>query len=381
MCKMRRKPKACLHLHLTEAHHWSRSLLPGIIAAVRGTDGLRVMNHGGKPFQEIYQESRGERMGFLGMFVESEDEDFLDELNRHQIPVMNISGRNPPKRIPSVIHDDVEIGRMAATHLLQPGRQRFAYLGLAHSRLSELRQKGYCDELARHGFPCEVYQETQGGMPMLTWLKRLSFPAAVFTATDSRARALCSRMEHLDVTMPEEMTLLGVDNDPFLCDLHLTSLSSIQLDFFGLGYRAGKLMRDWMMKGERPPNQEEHIPPLHVETRMSSDPWHTGDPLLRKALLFMKDPVAGVNSVTVLSRQLGVSRRSLELRCKSEFDQSPLQILNSLKLERAYYLLHDSELELTDVMHRVGFRDQRHFRRLFRSRFGRGPTEIRRGPI
>jgi len=212
---------------------------------------------------------------------------------------------------------------------------------------------------------------------MLTWLKRLSFPVAVFTATDSRARALCSRMEHLEVAMPEEVTLLGVDNDPFLCDLHLTSLSSIQLDFFGLGYRAGKLMRNWMMNGERPPNHEEHIAPLHVETRMSSDPWHTQDLMLRKALLLMKDPVAGVKSVAELSRQLGVSRRSLELRCKSEFDQSPLQILNSLKLERAYYLLHDSELELTEVMDRVGFRDQRHFRSLFRSRFGRGPAEVK----
>ncbi len=375
---MRNTAPVYIHLNLNERNHWSRSLLPGVIAALRERPGIRVMNHESLSLQEVWQAGRGTAMGFLGMFTEEQDGPFLDELRREGIPVLNLSGRSPPVKIPSLLHDDLAIGRMAAEHLLQPGQKNYAFFGLPGSRLSARRHQGFAAALQEQGFSCEAYLHERRHDSIASWLKRLPRPVAVFAATDTRARALCQRVEQLGLRMPEEIRLVGVDNDPFQCDLHLTSLSSVEPDFYRLGFRAGQIIQSWVLEGEEPSPGESYIAPLNVEVRMSSDPWHTRDPLLTQAIRRMKDPVAEVHSVAILSRQLGVSRRSLELRCKAEFGQSPLFLLNRIKLERAYQLLSHTELELHEVMERVGFRDQRHFRRQFRERFGRGPTELRK---
>lgn len=365
-----------IHLNLMERHHWSRSLLPGIIQAVRGVEGVRILNHEEKSLFEVWREEPDpRRTALLGLFDGRRDREDLRAVRKAGTPVINMSGRCPPEGLPSVLHDDRAIGRMAAAHLLETGERRFSFMGLPENQVSRWRLRGFRETLAERGLDCAVYEERPGEPTMEAWLSGLPTPAAVFAATDTRARALCQRAEAAGLRMPEELALLGVDNDPFQCDLHRTPLSSVEPDFFGLGFRAAKDLCAWLLEGRAPERMIQTVAPLQVEARRSSDPWHTADPLLARAVLRMKDPAAGVTTVAELARQLGVSRRSLELRCRDVFGRTPLDILNRIRMERAYQLLRHNALDVRGAMERTGFRDERWFRRKFREIFGRGPAE------
>jgi LacI family transcriptional regulator len=366
-----------LHLFLPRNQYWARSMLPGIARFVRSESPLYIMNHGEDGV--LRELSRGDvrPAAFLGV-IQKSDKLLLRLLKRAQIPTVNISNRQPPPGLETVIHDDPAIGAMAAGHLAGLENRHFGYVGLGQTGLSAGRLTGLRGELTALGLGDEVSEFD--GLPheMEHWLAKLPLPAAVFCAADGRARALAQRAERLGISVPDQLAILGVDNDPFECDLTRIPLSSIELRFEELGYRAAQ--RAWALYCGEPVRKEPLLlAPSHVEIRLSTDYMAVEDPVVREALRFIRQPQPGQLTVAAVAAGIDVSRRVLEKRFRRATGRTVFTEIHESRLERARRLVEETSLPVETISDRIGLADTSRFIKLFKERFGKTPTAWRRG--
>lgn len=324
--------------------------------------------------------------GAIAVITEEQDAHVARGLD---FPVVNLSGTMKDRcGIPRVMVDHEEIGRVAARHFLAKGFKRFAYYGAGHMYYGELRQIGFSKVLAEAGYELDhvfhAAARIDPDMPWIEtldqlgeWLAKLPKPIALLAVNDYRACLVVEQCQRMGLHIPQQIALLGVDNDNVICEHCHPPLSSVSRNGRQVGYRAAELL-DALIAGETPDTEDILVPPGAVVQRDSTDIMAIEHPHVAAAVQLIHDNLGRPHGVNDLLRELGISRRFLERHFREELGCSPHEYLTQRRIEKAKRLLkHRSDLSIQEIAAACGQTDPRNFRRSFQRVTGVLPSEYR----
>lgn len=309
------------------------------------------------------------------------------------VPAVNISNSVPRFGLPSVISDDTEVGRLAARHFLAQRLRSFAVFAPVDTRYAREREQGFSDELAKHGFSCQglggrtffaslgddSVKENLAAVAVV--LNGLPLPCGVFAVEDFKASQLCQIARALGLRVPQDLAVLGVNNDIVVCETCLPPLSSVELGSFRIGYEAAALLFSYLRNGDLPRGGTslpvKRIRPVRVVNRMSSQ--FFADPVVARAMRILREEFGTRLKIADLAGRLGVGSRSLESAFQRTLGESPREVLTSLRVDEAISLLDSTDLSFTEIAYRCGFSEYKHFAHQLQKRLGKSASEIRAG--
>ena len=309
-----------------------------------------------------------------------------------KIPVVGVGGFAWPSllkaNVPYVATDNWAIGRLGAEHLLGCGFESFAYFGTPRTRYhswSAQRGLAFADRLKSAGFTCRSYvgrhrtarrwnalQERLVG-----WLKTLPRPVAIMACDDPRARHVVEACRQAKLGVPDDVAILGVDNDPMMCEMSVPTLSSIEQNAEAIGYTAATALRR-MLGRNKEVKRWATVPPLRVVTRRSTDVIASKDCVVVGALRYIRERRSKVLQVTDVAEYVAVSRTTLDRHFQKAIGRSVHDELERVRLETAKHLLATTDLPIKSVAHQSGFRSVNYLGFVLRRDSGISPGRYRR---
>ena len=289
---------------------------------------------------------------------------------------------------PYVRRDSRAIGALAARYYMARGYRHFAFVGeLQGKPWSVERRDGFVDTLAAAGHTCAVHDSFTARERrswhddrerLIAFLRDLPKPTAVFAPMDTRARRVLEACAVAGLRVPDEIAVLGVDNDPLLCESTIPTLSSIHTGGFRRGQIAAEMLDD-LMHGREPRERAVSLPPISIATRGSTGYAAMSDPSISKAIAFIRRHAAsGGIDVGDIVRAVGCSRRYLELRFRSRIGHSIRDELMQGRIDYVKSLLSSTNLSIGEITERAGFVRDSHLGLLFRKATGMTMLQWRR---
>jgi LacI family transcriptional regulator len=317
-----------------------------------------------------------------GILARIETKEIARAVARTGLPVVDLSAARHLKRAPWVETDDAAIAALALQHLLDRGFKRVGWCGDPRFAWSRNR-RAHFERLARTaGVPLSPY-ETEGPgalgrehRRLVDWVKRLPRPLGVFCCYDIQAQRLLDACRDLDVAVPEEVAVLGVDNDLLLCALTSPPLSSVIPNPRRTGHEAAGLL-DRMMSGAKVPPRAHLVPPLGIQARQSTDVLAMEDREVAAALRFIREHACDGATVSDILRAVPLSRRVLEARYKKATGRTPHEDLLRFRLERVKQLLAETGHSLERISSLAGFNHPEYMSVAFKRETGRTPGAYR----
>ena len=219
----------------------------------------------------------------------------------------------PTPGIPQVDLDHAATGRMAADYVLTLGDLHIGYVGLSNMEALQNRKKGFLERMRQAKREVLVYEveiilevPLPGNPDVNTWLRRLPKPVILYCGDDDLALEIAGRCRHLNISVPDEIALLGTQNDPSLCRECIPGLSSVHLPYHKVGYEAMAVADRWLREG-RPPEAKTEIAPSHVEVRPSTDVLAIDDPNVVRAVRLLRDRCIAPPPMEEIAREAGLS--------------------------------------------------------------------------
>jgi LacI family transcriptional regulator len=301
------------------------------------------------------------------------------------LPVVNL---NPPFGTdhPSVSFDDFAIGKLAAEHLLERGLKHFAYLGIRPA-WSSVRQRGFEGTVSSHGFNCSTltashdFKEVRdeiGPQALAEWLGGLTKPVGIMACNDLFASILLTGINALGLSVPDDVAVIGVDNDLTLCCLTEPELTSVRADSAEAGFQAARQL-DRMWAGEVLRGIALMVEPSGIAVRRSTDILtETVDPYVASALRFIRDRACDGIGVDEVVAHTALSRSPLQSRFRKAIKRSIHDEITRVRIERSKQLLADSDLPISLIADQVGISPQSYFSVVFRTHVGTTPARFRR---
>lgn len=305
-----------------------------------------------------------------------------------RLPVVELFP-NPALDIPLVRPDEEVIARLAAEHFLDRGLRNFAFFCTDQAHWPRWRAQAFQRALQDRGYGCHTFNAVPGRSPagkkarpvddreIIRWLQGLPKPCGVFCATDVHAMQLTRSCRTGGILVPEQIAVLGVDNDPVICGVCYPRLSSIELGSARIGYEAAALL-DRMMAGQSPPNEGVCIEPVQVITRQSTDTLAIEDPDMAQAARLIREQACRRLRVAQVADALGLSRRVLEQRFRAALHRNPKEEIVRVQMERAKTLLSGTDMPVASVANKSGFTSLVYFSRAFRQQIGLTPRAYRK---
>lgn len=287
---------------------------------------------------------------------------------------------------PAIITDSAGIGRMGAEHFLDRGFEHFAYCGYDEFVWSRLRAQHFRERLERDGYHVHVYEQPEAPAKrgwkseqnfIAEWLGSLPKPVALMCCNDDRALQVVEACKLAHLYVPDEVAVLGVDNDVLICDLADPPISSVALDTDSAGHAAAKLL-DQLMHGAQMAGQEVPVHPTHIVTRMSTDMLAVADREVAAAVRFIRRNPNHMIQVDDVVGATSISRRVLEKRFKAILRRSVYQEIRRVRVNYIIRLLVGSSLRITEIAVKAGFDGVEHVSRYFRKETGMSLREYRK---
>jgi LacI family transcriptional regulator, galactose operon repressor len=296
-----------------------------------------------------------------------------------------MSSDNPLSKFSEISSDPVEVSRIAAEHLIERRLTRFAYVGSDDRGWSRRRERTFRQYLAERSFEPYVYpapkvrrdRDWEREQTFLArWMGRLPTPIGVFACDDDRGREVLEACKLAGLNVPEDVAVVGVDNDEVFCELADPPLSSVALNAETAGYRAAALL-DEMMQGREVKRQHIVVEALGIVRRRSTDIVAVDDEDIANALQFIRSQNGQDISVDRVAEEVAVSRRSLEKRFRQVIGRTILEEIQLNKLERAKRLLLETTYPISKVAEVAGFGSAGYFIQFFQKQVGRTPRKYR----
>lgn len=308
-------------------------------------------------------------------------------LNKLKIPIVIQNYRDRHATISNLTGDYYRTGVMAAEFFLQKGFRFFAYYGFSDTVWMRERGAGFENALKEKGYDIYLFQKTRNtgntdkwtfdADKVSTWLSGLPKPIAMFACDDYHALQITEVCKVFNINVPDDISVLGVDNDELLCSISNPPLSSIELDVQNGGYELGRLLHDLIEKRKQPPVNIV-IRPLRIVTRGSTEYFAVADRNIENVLKHIKQNYMQILSVGDIVRISHSSRRVLEKTFKKETGTTIYQYIQQLRVEKFAELLITTKLSLTDAAYKAGFDDYKNVSRIFGKYKGSTPLQYRK---
>jgi LacI family transcriptional regulator len=284
----------------------------------------------------------------------------------------------------NVVTDSEMIGQLAADHLLSCGFRNFAFCGFEGSPWSEQRCESFSKRVLKAGFSVDsflVSNSKPGGRnsrkPLQSWLKKLNRPLGLMPCNDELGLMILETCHQAGLRVPDDVAVIGADNDDVVCGLADPPLSSIAINFECAGYESARVL-DSLMRGDKLAPSRIVVAATHVVARRSTDIVAVEDSHLAKALTFIRDHSKQWISVSDVARAVGLSRRALENRFRANLNRSTQNVIRQARIDQIARLLMETNLPVAKIAEETGFEDVCHVARYFRAVKGVTPLVYRR---
>jgi len=280
--------------------------------------------------------------------------------------------------------DYIATGKMAAHFFAQKGFHNFAFYGNKGVIWSLERAEGYRREVEKirgdyYYFETENLsgeQWSRSHVHLDDWLLSLPKPIALFACDDYFALQVSEICKFNNIRIPEDIALLGVDNDELICNLSDPPISSIVLDIEKGGYETGRLI-DKLVKKEKTGQFNIVINPIRIEVRHSTEKYDITSKYILEVVKYIENNFKSEISINELSRLVPLSRRNLEVKFKNDLGTSIYQFILSCRVEHLAFLLLTTDRSLFDLAYEVGFKDCKNVSRVFKKFKNCSPNEYR----
>ncbi len=310
-----------------------------------------------------------------------------DAVRRVGVPVVELRSPRLNAGAPWVGVDNRAMGKIVADHLMQRGFRHFGVCEIGTEIYFDERRVNFIQTVTRAGFVCDAYHAK--GQPekpaqwekhqddLAAWVKGLPKPAGVMACTDQLGFFLLDACARAGVAVPEEVAVVGVENEESLCTMAVPTLSSVKFNAERIGYEAAALL-DRLMAGEAAPSEPILIEPIGVVTRGSSDVVAIDDPEIAQAVRFIRETACDGIAVKDILKEMAISRSALERRMRAALGRSPNEEITRVRVERVKELLISTDQPLTTIARRTGFQTPQYLVQVFRRQVGVTPGVFRR---
>jgi LacI family transcriptional regulator len=378
------KTRRHVALIIETSNDYARGLLRGIRAYIRERNAWVIY---------LGEHSRGESdASWLanwrgdGIIARIENQKVAQAVMRAGLPVVDVSAARCVPELPWVETNDEVIARLAIDHLLERGFKHFGFCGDPRFNWSKWRCQSFTRLAQEAGYDCSVYESPGGNSAqspwvverdkMAEWVRSLPKPVGVMACYDIRGQQLLEACHLTDVVVPDEVAVIGVDNDPLLCALADPPLSSVIPNSHRTGYQAAVWL-DHLMAGEPLETQVYRIEPLGIAERLSTDVLAIDDQEVSEAVRFIRHHACEDINVNDVLKIVPLSRRVLEKRFREALHRTPHDEILRVKLARVRELLTETELPLSMIAERAGFNHIEYMSVAFKKEFGIPPSQYR----
>jgi LacI family transcriptional regulator len=304
----------------------------------------------------------------------------IEPFKKARIPVVNIArtldlARVAALRVPSVVPDDAAIGALAYEYLRERGFRSFGFCGHPKAAWSRTREQVFLGRARADGFAASSV-DVADQVPH-EWIASLPKPVGLLAANDRYAWHAVDVCREMGIRVPEDVAVLGVDNDLLLAELVRPALSSVQSNGFLVGIEAGRLLAA-LLAGGKPPAAPVLVAPEGIVTRHSTEVLKISDEAVVSAVRFIRLHAANPISVADVLEEVMVSRRNLERRFRMALGRSLLDEIRRVRIDRARELLRDTDFDMPVIAGKCGFMSHVRFSTVFRQITGKTPTDFRR---
>ena len=379
------RPNRRVAVVIEASNAYARGLLTGILRHVREHAPWTVFlpEHGrGTPPLEALAKWVGD--GVIARIETEATAKAIEKLRRKLgIPVIDVSAARLVADVPYVETDDAAIAAVAADHFFERDFRHFAFLGDDRFQWSDNRCRAFVEVVAAQGLDVAVLSHRRrktapadDDEAVEAWLAGLPKPVALLACYDIRGRQAIDACRRTGIAVPDEVAVLGVDDDDVLCGLASPPLSSVMPDAIGAGRRAAELLEQ-LMQGKPLERSEWLLPPLGIAIRQSTDVLAIDDPLVVAAVRQIRDHACDGIKVTDVVRALQTTRRVLENRFTKRVGHTPHEEIARVQFRRVEQLLRETELSLAAIATRAGFKHTEYMTVAFTKRHGMPPSRWR----
>ncbi len=320
-----------------------------------------------------------------GILTRTFTQEMADLISRTGLPAVELRATNLKGERPFVGMDNASIGRSVAEHFFERGYRQFAAYSLRTERFFIERVQNFVRSVESYGCRCFELPETLSDSAadweksqdtLINWLSLLPKPVGIFAANDQLGVRLLDACQRAGVAVPEEVAVVGAENEETLCSFATPALTSVRFDGQTVGYKAAELL-ERLMSGKSVKLRETLIPPKGIIVRASSDELVINDRLVANAVrLIREDANKGLN-VDNLCQRLNVSRSTLDRRMKSALNRSPKEEISRIRFREVERLLIETDLTMETIAELTGFTHSHYLQAAFRQIYGETPGRFR----
>ena len=309
------------------------------------------------------------------------------ELLKLKIPtILAIHDSKYPKDLPVIKTDSFSIAKMASEHLLEKGLKNLAYCGFDNYDWSNGRKLFFCRFNNEAGYITHIYlppkrikkNDWQNELQHVSaWIKTLPKPVGIFACNDDRGQHILEVCKINGLKLPDDVAVIGVDNDPMICDLGDPPLTSIALNVESAGYEAAKLM-DNLINNKKIVGKQILVSPSHIVQRQSTDILAVNDSEVAAAIRYIKTNAKNKILIKDVLKATSISRRTLEKRFRKIIHKSIYNEIHHIRVEQISKLLIETDMPISQISSLFNFTDIEHISRYFKKEKGIGLREFRK---
>jgi len=321
-----------------------------------------------------------------GILTRTFTEEMAESITACGVPSVEIRSTRFKTGFPFVGVDNHLIGRMVAEHFMERGYRQFGAYSLHTETFFEERVRNFVTTVQASGCTCSLLPEStsdsaadweQSQSRLIAWLSGLPKPVGIFAANDQLGVRLLDACQRAGIIVPEEVAVVGAENEETLCAFANPPLTSVRFDGGAVGYKAAEML-DRLMRGKKAPRAQTLIPPRGIVVRASSDELVINDRLVANAVRLIRENIASGFNVDDLCRKLNASRSTLDRRMQAALRRSPKEEILRLRFREVERLLMETDLTIAAIAAQTGFAHSHYLQAAFKERHGETPGEHRK---
>jgi len=305
-----------------------------------------------------------------------------------RLPLVDLNDTDPFPGVPKIRPDNQGLGHLGAEHFIERGYQHFGFAGFANCGWSRERRDGFVEALRLTNRTCEVFDvkypgdytpfwDSQQIEALVDWLRLLPKPVGIMACQDMRAQQVISAAHAAGILVPEEVAVMGANNEPIRCELAYPPLSSVIPNAFQSGYRSAETLAV-LMAGKTPESYDLRIDPIGVATRPSTDVMAINDRSVAAALSAIRQKACSGLSVDDVVKDAHASRSQLEKKFRKYLGRSPQAEIRRVQVAKIKQLLLETDFPLKRIAELTGFEHLEYMSVVFKRLTGSSPGSFRR---